>query len=93
MSTNKKTTNHEEIRLWAESRNAKPACVAGEQGLIRLDYPGYNGLGPLEHISWDAFFEKFDEEGLAMVYAEAEPDGHHGASVKLVRRDGYHRGN
>ena len=92
MSTLKKTTDHDEIRQWAESRNARPACVVGEQGLIRLDYPGYDGIGPLEPISWDAFFEKFDEEGLALAYPDSPPDGRHG-SVKLVRRDGYHRGD
>ena len=44
----KVTFDHEEIRRWAEERNAKPACVrgtgkAGDIGMIRLDFPGYSG--------------------------------------------------
>jgi len=41
-------TDHDEIRRWAEERNAKPACVrrtggGNDVGMIRLDFPGYSG--------------------------------------------------
>ena len=44
----KVTFDHDEIRRWAEERNAKPACVKGtgggsDIGMIRLDFPGYSG--------------------------------------------------
>jgi ferritin-like metal-binding protein YciE len=58
-------TDHEEIREWAEERGAKPACVrgtggAGDIGMLRLDFPGYTGGDSLQEISWDDWFEKFD---------------------------------
>ena len=56
----KTTTDHNEIRKWAESRGARPACVKktggkGDVGMIRLDFPGYSGADSLEHISWEDF--------------------------------------
>ena len=31
--------------------------------MLRLDFPGYTGEDKLEEISWDEFFEKFEERG------------------------------
>ncbi len=44
------TTDHEEIRRWAEERGARPARVRrtgrdGDPGMIRLDFPGVRGRG------------------------------------------------
>jgi hypothetical protein len=88
----KTTTDHDEIRKWAEARGAKPACVRGtggkgDIGLLRLDFPGYSGADSLEHITWDEFFEKFDENGLALVYQEKTADGERSNFNKLVRQD------
>jgi ferritin-like metal-binding protein YciE len=65
-------TDHEEIRRWAEQRGASPACVRGtggraDTGMIRLDFPGYSGQESLQPISWDDWFEKFDEKNLALL--------------------------
>lgn len=88
----KTTTDHEEIRRWADQRGAKPATVRGteqgdEVGIIRLDFPGYSGEGRLEEISWEQFFEKFEESGLALVYQEQTADGERSNFNKLVRRE------
>lgn len=74
----KSTTNHDEIRQWVESRGGHPACVRGtgkkgDTGLLRIDYPGYSGKQTLQEISWDEFFEKFDERHLAFLYQD-KPD-------------------
>ena len=96
MSNAKKTTDHLEIRRWAESRGAKPALVKDspgpyEIGVLRMHVPG-SDLGPrAETLSWDAFFQKFDEEALAMVIPEEAHEASD-ATAKLVRREGYHRG-
>jgi len=92
MSTSKTTTDHEEIRRWAEERGAKPSAVKGtggeeDVGIIRLDFPGYSGEGRLEEISWEEFFQKFDESGLALVYQEQTADGDTSNFNKLVRRE------
>ena len=59
-------TDRDEIRQWAEERGAHPACVRGtgnkkDLGVLRLDFPGYTGRDKLEEISWDEFFDKFEE--------------------------------
>src|SRR5204863_283406 len=64
-------TDHDEIRRWAEERNAKPACVmgtggGGDTGMLRLDFPGYSGADSLRAIDWDEWFEKFDDNNLAL---------------------------
>ena len=68
-------TDHDEIRRWAEERDARPSAVRstggdGDIGIIRLDFPGYSGEDSLEEVSWDEWFEKFDESGLALVVQE-----------------------
>ncbi len=65
-------TDHDQIRRWAEERGAEPACVRGtggrgDTGMIRLDFPGYSGQESLEHISWEDWFQKFDENNLALL--------------------------
>jgi ferritin-like metal-binding protein YciE len=82
----KMTTDHEEIRRWAEERRANPAVVKGTE-ILRLDFPGFTGEGTLEQISWEDFFEKFDDRGLALVYQERTADGKKSNFNKLVSRE------
>ena len=86
------TTNHEIIKRWAESRGGKPATVKsterdGDVGVLRIDFPGYSGGGTLEEISWDEFFQKFDEKNLAFLYQEHTSSGEESRFFKLVSRD------
>ena len=79
----KVTTDHEEIRRWAEERGAHPAVVKGTE-ILRLDFPGYSGKGTLEPIDWEEFFRIIDERGLALVYEERTADGKKSNFNKLV---------
>jgi hypothetical protein len=93
MSSAKTTTNHDEIRKWAEERKAKPSTVrrtgnSEDVGVLRLNFPGYSGEDSLEEISWDEWFSKFDEEGLALLYQEETKGGEKSNFNKLVSRDG-----
>lgn len=86
------TADHEFIRRWAEERRATPSCVRGtgggeDIGMLRLDFPGYSGRGKLQPISWDDWFEKFDERNLALLYQEKTKDGKKSNFNKLVARD------
>jgi hypothetical protein len=79
------TTDHKAIRKWAEARGGKPARVKGtgdskDPGLLRLDF-GEPEEG-LEPITWEEFFDKFEDSNLALLY-EDEPDNRFS---KLVRR-------
>jgi hypothetical protein len=95
----KTTTDHDEIRRWAEERGGKPATVedtakSGEKaGLLRIDFPTGAGSPPLEPISWDDFFEKFDEAELAMVYQDETAEGETSYFCKFVSRENAHAGS
>ncbi|HEX4169385.1 MAG TPA: hypothetical protein VHZ55_28320 [Bryobacteraceae bacterium] len=92
MASNSKTTkNHDEIRAWADARGGKPAHVAttgssGDIGILRIEFPGAPASddSSLEEISWDQFFEKFDERGLALLYQEETAGGEKSNFNKLV---------
>jgi hypothetical protein len=86
------TTDHETIRRWVEERGGWPAEVAatareGDTGIIRVDFPGFSGEGSLQRISWDEWFRKFDESGLAFVYEESTAGGQRSNFNKLVSRE------
>ena len=92
MSSSKTTTNHDEIREWAEARGGKPATVKrtesnGEAGVLRIDFPGYRGGDSLEEISWEEFFKKFDEKQLAFLYQDETSSGEQSRFFKLVSRE------
>ncbi len=92
-SQSKTTTNHDQIRRWAEARHAQPARVKGtgsrgrDPGMIRLDFPGYSGRGKLEPISWDQWFKSFDDNDLALVYQEKTAGGQRSNYNTLVARE------
>jgi hypothetical protein len=88
--TSKKTTDHEEIRRWAEEHGGRPARVkgTGDPGVLRIDFPGGAGEGELEPISWEEWFDAFDRNNLALLYQEEKASGEDSTFAKLVSRDG-----
>lgn len=92
MSAAKVLTDHDEIRRWAEERNATPSAVRStasddDPGILRLDFPEYSGEGSLYAISWDEWFQKFDEHGLALLVQERTADGVKSNFNKIVKRE------
>ncbi len=86
------TTDHDEIRRWAEERGATPACVRGtggdgDIGMLRLDFPGYGGENSLQPITWDEWYRKFDERGLALLHQEQTARGVKSNFNKLIARE------
>src|SRR4051794_41337833 len=91
MALSKTTRDHDEIRKWAEARGALPAEVrgtekGGEAGIIRFEFPNApnHNDSKLEEISWEDFFEKFDNNNLELVYQEQTADGERSNFNKLV---------
>ena len=92
--TSDQTTDHDTIKKWAEKRGGKPAAVKGtahgkdDEGVIRLMFPDSKQAEDdnLEEISWDDWFEKFDDSKLALVYQEKTADGKESSFNKLVSR-------
>jgi hypothetical protein len=83
-----RTTDHNVIRKWAEERGGKPATVKategnGHAGILRIDFdPPDEGL---DRISWDEFFEKFDEAGIAFLHQDRTKDGELSRFHKFVK--------
>lgn len=95
MTLSRTTRDHEEIRRWAEARGAVPAEVKGterdgEAGIIRFEFPNAPNRNDskLEEISWEDFFEKFDQNNLEMVFQEKTADGQQSNFNKLVHPTG-----
>lgn len=85
----KTTKDHEEIRRWAEERGGKPSHVKStgsseDIGILRIDFPGYSGQGSLEPITWEEWFQKFDDRDLALIYQEKTAGGERSNFNKIV---------
>ncbi len=85
------TTDHDEIRRWVEDHDGKPASVRGTEGgdsagVLRIDFPGGAGTDDLEHISWEDWFAKFDDQNLAFLYQQQKASGEDSTFFKLVSR-------
>lgn len=90
-SQTKTTTDHDEIRRWVEEHGGTPAIVRdtrdhGEGGVLRIDFPGGAGEDELEPVSWEEWFEIFEDNELAFVYQEEKTSGEDSTFFKLVRR-------
>lgn len=61
-------------------------------GLLRIDYPGFSGEETLQPISWEEFFEAFEENNLAFLYQDETKDGKESRFSKLINRDSQEKG-
>lgn len=93
MSEAKTTQDHDTIRRWAEERGGKPSAVgetksADDAGILRLDFdPKDKGL---DTVSWDEFFEKFDDAELSFLYQDETADGKKSRFHKFIHAGGKH---
>jgi len=90
MSEAAKTTDHEEIRRWAEERGGRPARVAstadkGGGGLLRIDFG--EPEESLEEIAWETFFDIFERTRLALLLQDRTEDGGMSRFSKFVDRN------
>ena len=89
MSESKTTTNHDEIRRWVEQRGGRPAHVTetgdgDDPGILRIDFGDQDEA--LEEISWDEFFDAFEENNLAFLYQDETAEGEESRFNKFVSR-------
>jgi hypothetical protein len=86
MSESKTTTDHDEIREWAESREGRPSVIRtdGKGGVLRLDFGEKEE--EFEEIEWDEFFKIFEESKLAFLYQDETKDGDTSRFNKFVSR-------
>lgn len=76
------------IRKWAEERGGRPARVAAtaDPGILRIDFGEPEER--LEEITWDRFFEIFEENDLDFLYQEKTESGDTSRFNKFVDREG-----
>lgn len=92
-SESKMTTDHKTIQTWVEKRGGVPAIVKGTEhdtgypGVLRIHYPENSSDEDLEPISWNDFFQKFENSHLAFVYQEKTQDGEVSRFSKIVDRN------
>jgi hypothetical protein len=90
--------DHDEIRQWAEERNAVPVHVKGtggngDVGILRLHFPEFSDDDEkLEPISWEDWFNEFDQRNLALLVEDTTADGQRSNFNKLVSRETAERG-
>ncbi|HVK74012.1 MAG TPA: hypothetical protein VM734_11865 [Kofleriaceae bacterium] len=86
-------TDHAAIRRWVESRGGRPAVVRGtghgegDVGILRIDLPGGAGEEALAPVSWERWFEKFEQKNLALVVQDETAAGQPSHFNKLVALD------
>lgn len=94
----KTSFDHNEIRQWAEKHNGTPQIIdhetaQGDKVGIRINFPGHNDEELLSvdvkphDISWDEFFQIFDERGLALEYTDKIPEYDPNDSYRFLRRE------
>ena len=91
----KTTTDHDAIKKWILERDGQPATVADtaeadggriEPGILRIDFPG-GADTELQVISWNQFFDAFEENNLAFLHQDKLEDGSTSRFCKFVSRD------
>jgi len=87
MSSSQTTTDHDEIRNWAEERGGRPSVIRteGKGGVLRIDFGDKEDA--FEEIEWDEFFQIFDQNKLAFLYQDKTADGGTSRFNKFVERE------
>lgn len=90
MSSATTTTDHDEIRAWIEERGGTPSRVKGTEdgegeGILRVDFAEADES--LEPISWEEFFETFEDRQLAFLHQDNTAEGKESRFFKFVSRE------
>ncbi len=87
------TTEHEVIRAWVEERSGFPVRAKGVSmpARINLEFPGDYADTELERVSWDEWFEAFEQQELAFLHQEETEDGKLSHFNKLLSRQSVER--
>jgi len=87
MSEASTTTDHKTIRKWVEARGGRPSKVSDsgdDGGILRIDFGEKEPN--LEEVSWDEFFEIFDDRKLAFLHQDETEGGKKSRFNKFVAR-------
>jgi hypothetical protein len=79
------TTDHDEIKAWADAHGARPVQVLGS-GDVVLDLPQIEMHEITRPVDWDAWFDAFETWKLAFLYQSRRADGTEPIHNELVAR-------
>lgn len=87
----KVTTDHDEIRRWAQERNGRPVSVKHDPlnpngCTIQIDFLYDRFDDNIHEISWDEFFDAFERDEMALVYQTETEGGRMSRFGRIVRR-------
>lgn len=90
-SESRTTTDHDEIRIWVEEHDGKPASVKGRRAGTKpvccaSIFPAVPARTSCSTSAGRTWFEKFDASELAFLYQESKADGEDSTFFKLVNR-------
>lgn len=78
------TTVREEIERLVRGRGGRPVETADDGGGLGFQFPGEEAGEPIE---WDAFFDRFEDEGLALAYDSDPGDADPRDACALIDRE------
>lgn len=94
----KNTTDHNEIKKWAEKVNGKPQKIedsqAADKAGLRIDFKGgedeiYLSEGKKgRDIAWEEFFRIFEEQKLAFLFEEDPKAEIPTDAYRFIKRNG-----
>ncbi len=84
------STDHKFIRRWVEERQGRPTKVRGTdsrdgEGILRIDFREPDDK--LEPISWEEFFETFEDRKLGFLHQDETAGGKTSRFFKFVHRN------
>jgi hypothetical protein len=98
MGMEKTTTDHDEIKQWAQRFEGKPQVIespeaGAEKPALRISFPGEKGEISFGHArsirdsNWTEFFRIFEDLELAIVYLPEPNPNNLADSYKFVSRE------
>lgn len=93
----KVTIDRRVIEEWAKKHNGRPEVIEKLEGGVeaaglRIDFPGkvddefLPESDPPQNISWDKFFQKFEDQKLAFEYRDEEELSDPSDSYRFIKR-------
>ncbi|WP_432712094.1 hypothetical protein [Pedobacter sp.] len=91
MSTSNQTHDHQTIKEWVEKRKGVPSKIkgtdkTGDEGVLRIHFPKHSQSNNFDEVSWDEFFEEFEDKELDFLFQDKKANGETSTFHKFVQR-------
>ncbi|RPI32584.1 MAG: hypothetical protein EHM70_08600 [Chloroflexota bacterium] len=81
------TTDRNVIKMWVNARGGWPAIIrkftsAGVEMALSIVFPGSETDETIHRLTWEEFFEKFEQQHLVFIYEDK--DNYHQLSLSFA---------